>query len=244
MTQESEANGNWKPPYFTYATLNTFIDKKCGGVPPIPPRIDKTFIDNVAGGVQPLLLGALRLIGFIDEAGKVQPLLHEAASSPEKRKEIVRRWAENYYAEQITLANDNATSQMLAESFAKSDYQGSTLRKAIVFYLSLTDDLDLPKSPHFKAPKQPSASTARRKRQADEVSSVPRPEPAVSGEQKKVTLGSAGTVTIFVDVRWLDLPEETFTALRKAIREIETLSTDLVPPQTAEKIDSDAEDTT
>jgi len=230
MTEDDQAKKDWKAPYFTYATLNTFIDKKCAGGP-IPPQIDKTFIDNVAGGVQPLLLGALRLVGFITAGGLTKPLLHEAAESPEKRKAIMTAWATEFYADQIELAKSNATPQMLADSFAKSGYQGSTLRKAIVFYLSLTDDLELPKSPHFKAPKQPSTGATRRGRgkitypMTPETPVVPT-APSVSGERVDITLPGAGTVTIFVDVKWFALPDESFTALRNAIREIEALGAD------------------
>lgn len=74
------------------------------------------------------------------------------------------------YACQLDLAEQNATSQMLFESFAGHGYTGSTLRKAIVFYLSLVEYLGLPNSPHFRAPKQSATPTAKRRFRLSRVS--------------------------------------------------------------------------
>jgi hypothetical protein len=51
-------------------------------------------------------------------------------------------------------------------------------------------------------------------------------------ERRDVRLGSAGTVSIIVNVRWLDLSDEQFTALRKLIKDIEALGQ---PGDTAEE---------
>lgn len=228
MSDTDQAGSGWKAPYVGYSTLVNFIDKKCGENP-IPPQIDKTFIDNVAGGVQPMLLGALKTIGFIRDDGGVEPLLEKAASSPDQRKEILKTWAEGFYADQLGLAQKNATAQMLTTSFGPSGYTGSTLRKAMGFFLTLVDDVGLPKSPHFKLPKQ--TPSPRKKKDAD-VETPPAVTPAppgagtsgTAGEKTVVSLGDAGTVTVFVDVRWLTLPDETFTTLRKAIRDLQGLA--------------------
>jgi hypothetical protein len=42
-------------------------------------------------------------------------------------------------------------------------------------------------------------------------------------ERRHVTLGQAGTVSISVNVRWLDLSDDQFTKLRKLIKDIEAL---------------------
>lgn len=70
----------------------------------------------------------------------------------------------------------------------------------------------------------------------DEVVPPPPRVPAFdvpSGERVEVKLGAAGTVTAYVDVRWLELPDQTFTKLRQAIRAIEDLAyEDSVPSST------------
>ena len=54
---------------------------------------------------------------------------------------------------------------MLWESFSEHGFNGSTLRRAVIFYLALSQDLGLPLSPHFKSPKAPpSAGGGPRKR--------------------------------------------------------------------------------
>ena len=59
----------------------------------------------------------------------------------------------------------------------------------------------------------------------NETPTPPQNPPARSGsgEQVVIDLGDAGTVSINVDVRWLSLPDETFTKLRQGIRDLEAL---------------------
>jgi hypothetical protein len=227
----------WNPPYIAYATLANFLDNKLG-TNPLPPRIDRGFLDSYAGSVQAQLLSALRLMGFIGDQGEVLEPLREATRSPDLRKKVIRDWALNFYREQVELARQNATAQMLYETFSRQKYSGSTLRKAIVFYLSLTDDVGLPKSPHFRPPRQTSPrlpqkpATRRPPARGGQRPLVEQASGAVSGiqsagpeqgERKVITLGDAGTVTITVNVRWLDLPDQTFSKLRSTIRVLEAL---------------------
>jgi hypothetical protein len=56
--------------------------------------------------------------------------------------------------------------------------------------------------------------------------SAPRPPSGMDGkatERRDISLGDAGSVTVIVNVRWLDLPEDQFTRLRKLIKDIEAL---------------------
>lgn len=230
---DDQANGEWKPPYASYVTLTNFVDKKCGDNP-LPPQIDKTFLDNMAGGTQSILLATLKMVDFIDEDNNVTMKLREAAGAPAKRKEHLKSWAQDFYSEQLALAAKNATAQMLHQSFAKSGYTGSTLRKAIVFYLSLVDDLGLPNSPHFKPPKQSPAGKPRGKNSGK--ATPPKPDEqqearqktdesdAPSGDRRDFVIGNYGSVTLFADVPWLRLDAETFTKLRGVISALEDLA--------------------
>jgi hypothetical protein len=232
---ESEKVATWRAPYVSHETLVNFIEKKLGSNP-LPPRVDRGFLDNYAGSVQPLLLGTLRTVGLINDEGVVLDPLREAAKDPDERRRVLKAWAEEFYAEQIQLARQNATAQQLLETFSRHGYSGSTLRKAIVFYLALSDDLDLPKSPHFKPPRQqPLAGGGNngggpRKGRRAKPSTPPSP-PAVNeaaghaqhAERKTVSFGHAGSVTVEVNVRWLDLPEEVFLGLRKVVDDLAQL---------------------
>lgn len=234
MADDSANQHEWKPPYVAYTTLVGLIDNKLG-TNPLPPRIDRGFLDSYAGSVQAMLLSTLRVMGLIDDQGNVLEPLRAATQQPGLRKSVFRAWAVEFYAEQQTLAGQNATAQMLHESFAKRKITGSTLRKAVVFYLSLVDDVGLDKSPHFKPPRQtnPSGGKPRKRPTPTAVAEAVSPpsETSSSAETMVLQLGEAGTVTVSVDVKWLQLPMDKFTRLRQILAELEFLSDSDAPPE-------------
>jgi hypothetical protein len=231
VSEPDQDDKAWRAPYMSYETLANFFDKKIGDNP-VPPRIDTQFLDNYAGSVRPLLIATLKTLGMLDDNNRVLEPLREAVRSPDSRKAVLRAWAHDFYAEQIALAGQHATAQMLWESFSKrGGPTGSTLRRAVIFYLALARDTGLPLSTHFKAPKAapPSQKTPRpqlqpppREAKASQHD-VDTPDEGAAYERRDVTLGTAGSVTIIVNVRWLDLSEDQFTKLRKLIKDIEAL---------------------
>jgi len=218
-----------KAPYLSLTTLANFFERWGNG--PIPPRIDKSALDKYSGGTQALLMSALRLMGYVNQEGHVLPALREAVHDLDARKAHLDQWARRFYARQLELAEQSATSQMLHESFATYGYNGSTLRKAVVFYLSLVEYLGLPNSPHFKAPKQSATPTSRRRKPAPatrpltDLSTAHSPPPAQSrGEVTVVRIGSLATIAVNVEAQWMKLPVETITAMREAIAKLEALA--------------------
>jgi hypothetical protein len=183
---------------------------------------------------QAILMATLRQIGYVDSEGKVQPALRAAVTDHAARKAHLTGWARQFYATQLQLAEDGGTAGMLYESFATSGFSGSTLRKAIVFYLGLVDYLGLPNSPHFRAPKQ-SATPSNRKRGArtkappdeapPETPAPLAPPVASKGETTLVRIGDLATITITVDAQWMKLPIATITSMREAIADLEALDT-------------------
>jgi len=227
--EDEQPQEPWKAPYMSYETLSNFLDKKIGENP-IPPRIDTYFLDNYAGSVRPLLIATLKTIGMIDENNHVLEPMRTAARSPESRKAVLKAWAEPFYPRQIALGEQHATAQMLWESFSKRGFNGSTLRRAVLFYLALAKDVELPVSVHFKAPKASTPSSRSRNRvdqgEGRDTGNHARRDPPprnAAPEEREIHLGEAGTVTVLVDVRWLDLPDAKFTKLRQIIRELEAL---------------------
>ncbi len=218
-----------KAPYLSLTTLLNFFEKWADG--PIPPRIDKSALDSYSGGTQATLLSTLRLIGYVNPQGQVLPSLRDAINDPAARKAHLDQWARWFYADQIALAENNATPQMLQESFAPYGYTGSTLRKAIVFYLALVEYLGLPNSPHFRAPKQGATPTAKRRpRIASPEPTRPGPvlvpnAPTPRGDVTVVHIDDLATITITVDAQWMKLPVETITSMREAIAQLEALDT-------------------
>lgn len=223
MPEDAVAEDPWKAPYLSYETYSGVFERKLGAGA-VPPRIDSNFLDNYAGSVRPLIIAALKTTGMIGEQNEVLPPLREAVKDSESRKRLLRRWAQDFYSEQLALAERDGTASMLWETFAKHGYSGSTLRKAVVFYLALVEDLGLPNSLFFKAPKaqQPSnGRSARRGRAKINDSSAATPaqslvdDPApgvpaagqnrVSGDTYTVDLDSGGQVSVVVDVNLFDL---------------------------------------
>jgi len=217
-----------KPPYLSLTTLLNFFERWGDG--PIPPRIDKSALDRYSGGTQAQLLSTLRQMGYVDSEGVVLPPLRDAVKDEDARKAHLESWARYCYADQLALAEQNATAQMLHESFARFGYRGSTLRKAVVFYLSLVDYLGLANSPHFRPPKQAATPTARRRIRPTSPSDAPDPRPvpthrAPQGETTVVAIGDLATITVTVDAQWMKLPVETITSMREAIAMLEALAT-------------------
>jgi len=233
MTSDDAQEDSWKAPYMSYATLINFLDNKIGGGA-VPPRIDRPFLDNYAGSVQLLLIASLKTIGLIDDNSNVTERLRVAVRGPESRQAVLKSWAGEFYREQIDLATQNATAQMLWESFSRRGFNGSTLRRAVIFYLALADDLQLPVSAFFKPPKAPSriAPSERKAKEKpaeqaafheDHRDPSAAPPRAVGAETRIVNLGNPGKVTVIVEVRWLDLPDAKFAKLREIIRDLEAL---------------------
>lgn len=218
-----------KPPYLSFTTFANFFDKMAEG--PIPPRLDKSLLERYSGGTQTLLMSALRLMRYVDQYGTVLPALRDSVSDVGERKAYLERWARQFYAEQLKLAEANDTAQKLHESFAERGYSGSTLRKAVVFYLALVDYLGLPNSPYFKPPKQSGTPTSKRRPRpvqppsTDRTPPPPTFTPASRGETTVVQIDDVATITINVDAQWMKLPVDTITAMRSAIAELEALGT-------------------
>lgn len=230
MPDEPTISPDDKPPYLSLTTLLNFLDRWGDG--PIPPRIDKSALDTYSGGTQAILMSTLRNMGLVGPEGQVLPALRQAVTDPEYRREHLAGWAKRFYATQLELAEQGATAQMLQESFATYGYSGSTLRKAIVFYLALVEYLGLPNSPHFRAPKQGATAPSRRRLKANrtpeqriEEAFAPAPRRAPAGDETVVRIGDLATITISVDAQWMKLPVETITAMREAIGTLEALGT-------------------
>jgi hypothetical protein len=197
--QEAEQAKDWKPPYVSFQTVMGLIDRLAKG--PIPPRIDKGYLDNYSGGVIASLLATLRTLGLIEEDGRVRDELKDMVARPEARKVHVLRLLGELYPEQLELAKENATSQQLEESFRKSGLQGSTLRKAIVFYLDAVKFAEAPNSPHFKAPRQSSGAARKGKGKPADTGNGERQNdspPPATGDTYTVNLPGGGSVTLTV----------------------------------------------
>lgn len=214
MTKPNDTAAVDRPaiPYLPFDTFRNFIDGLSGR--PLPPRIDRSLMAGMAGGTQTLLLGALSAFGLIGDNREVrQPFAELVRAEPDQRQELMARLLRETYPEALALAERHATADQLAESFrATSGYQGSTLRKAITFFLNMAKYAQVEVSPFFRAPAQNNTgrkTTARRTRAvpASETAPMPAAAPVTTApvESLSLELGSGGTVTMSCSVSFLSL---------------------------------------
>ncbi len=249
---DNDNGAAFKPPWLAFKTLLGFLEAL--GDKPLPPKIDRSMMGSKSGNDQAQLLAALKGFGFIRQDNGVEPLLMEFASGKEaERKAIVRHLVLDNYPKQVEVSEQNGTEALLFESFSDVfGVQGDTRRKAVTFFLQAARWTGIPLSPHFPQTRMGSGRRASpgRKRVQKRSGAARRKKPPTatqSGgteETKTIELGDAGSVTLTVDVRWLELPDETFTALREAIRTLEALGVEPdaedeeVGPEEDEEVDS------
>ena len=155
---------------------------------------------------RPLDDGGYELIG---ESNEVKRQLIELCADEDSFAEGLRSILNRYYVDQVELGRSQGTPGQLAESFAPSGYSGSTLRKAVTFFLHAAKAAELPLSPHFRPPKaSPTPNRARRTKTSRPVDPAPSPstgQSAPAAESHTIELASGGTVTVSCSTSFLAL---------------------------------------
>jgi hypothetical protein len=234
---------SFKPPYMSFQTFWNFIAEL--GSKPLPPRIDRSLMGSKSGTDQNNLTAALttfQLVKVVNGASEVQPRLRELAEGDEaQRKALLADLVREFYPKPLAVSEANDTEAALHDAFrdAYDLNAAETRRKCETFFLHALRVAELPISPHFKqtrpgsgAPGTPKPRKATKPRRAAD----PKPDgngggivnpPAGSGAAEVVTVdfGDAGSVVLHVDVRWLQLDDDTFAELRKNVNAMKALAT-------------------
>lgn len=136
------------PPYFPFKTLtNLLVRMETEG---IPRRLDRGYLSNMAGGTIAQFLTGLRALGLIDEEERPLPRLVALVEAGEDRPQQIGQLIRERYPWAVELGEARATHQELEEAFRAHGPSGSTLRKAVGFYLAAARYSGLPLSPFFK----------------------------------------------------------------------------------------------
>jgi len=174
---DNEANG-FTPPYLPFSNITGLLQRmrETGA----PGRIDRSYLSWLPGINQTYLMAALRDFGLTDEKGYLSPKLKDLISaSLEEEKAAIAELVKSYYSEVFELGM-NATQAQLEGVFRdKYGVKGSTLRKAITFFLKGSEYGGVPVSPHFKSPRTASTpASARRgsRKKGDAYKPPGRPE--------------------------------------------------------------------
>lgn len=217
--------------------LETYRETGLGG-----GSIDTTVLARLSLGdeIARRVAQALRILDLIDDQGKPTNNLiaFKQASSSEYKQVLAAQLYDVYAPVFAVLGKDLAgkTNSQIEDAFRT--FRPESLRKRMVtLFLGLCDYTGIitalprgkpgPKkgAPRKATPKPRDGSTPN----LSPFSSFPPPPPQRDGEVFAVKIGEVGTVTMIVNVRWLELPDETLLALRKVTADLRSLGADESP---------------
>ena len=147
-TKKTEA-----PPYVAFSTFLSFI--KGLATAGVPSRIDKSLLRNMSGGNQSALLAALKWFDLIDDAGLHSKPLEVLVSAGDDAGTVLRDMLPTAYKFMSDGSIDlgRATGAQLEEKFRAYGVSGSTIAKAMAFFISACKEAGIPMSAHIKLPK-------------------------------------------------------------------------------------------
>ena len=167
-----------RPPYTSYRSFETLISELREHAV-MPAVIDRSFLSKRSGSEQSALIATLKFFDLVDDQQVPTHLLHEYVKADEEEgKAILKAMMERSY----TFIMDgsfnlkNATSSQMAAKFRECEVSGSTLAKAIAFFLSAAKTAGIVVSLHVKAPSS-SSNGSTKKRQ---VKAPPAPEAPIA----------------------------------------------------------------
>lgn len=149
----SETKKADSPPYIAFSTFIKFINglSETG----IPSRIDKSLLGTMSGANQSALISTLKWFNLIDDVGAHGPQLEGFVNAGDERGVLLRAMLSEAYEfmadGSINLAK--ATGAQLEEKFRAYGLSGSTIVKAMAFFLSACKEAGIQVSAHIKLPK-------------------------------------------------------------------------------------------
>lgn len=175
------------PAYGSYKTLTSFLnDIREGGAAHIPHKVDRSLMSKLSGSVANETIATLKFLGLIDaESGKTtEEFEHFALASDLDRKQVLAGMLKKSYDFIFNSSFDveRATSSMVAEQFRQKGISGSTLARAISFFLSAAKEAGIKVSPNIKPPSTPKNGGSKAKKEKQDA--PPPPADMDSGGNK------------------------------------------------------------
>lgn len=207
------------PVYVPYTTFVSALDSlKRDGIPGTG-KIDKSLWDSQSGAIQGQLLLAFRFLGLIDEHNKVLPALPPlVAGSPDDRKPILRKIITEKYDKIVALDLNTITQGQLDEAMRSYGIGGSTLLRAVRFFVKACQETDIPISNRVATSSRtqngtPAPRPARRRtngnaRRTDGDSAPPPAPPPAASTWEEQLLGKFPAF----DPNWPDALKEKWFA--------------------------------
>ena len=149
ITDKLQDGRQSSPPYVSYLTFKNLLDWL--GTEGVPLRFDRSFWSKrYSGSIGPQLMSGLRFLGLLID-DKPTPLIESLVNANgEDRKESLRDIYRKAYDTVNFDALPRATPAMLTEWFGAYSIDGTTLRKAVSFFINALKDADEPLSNSLK----------------------------------------------------------------------------------------------
>jgi hypothetical protein len=223
-----EAEKVQKPPYGSFATLQNQLQKldEHG----LPNQIDSSLFRSLSGSTVGVLLSTLRYLNFIDDAGKptghfvetLEALNKDEASQKAAWAKVVRNSYPFMFDGRVPLGN--ATTSQVEQAFRDQGITGSTITKAVSFFLSAAEAAGIEVSKHVKVPKPKPQGSRVAKKKTREASGAADPTPQTIGRvssdglhpfvrgllQELPTHGQSVEFALAKRVNWLEIAARTF----------------------------------
>ena len=169
------------PAYCSFKSFNTFLDarREDGHVTDV---VDRSLMTNFAGSTAGELLAALKYLGMLNDKGAPTELyVRYVPADSETRVPMLAgamRAAYPFVFQTEGFNIERATSAQMAEQFRAQGVSGSTLTRAIMFFLAAARQAGIKVSPNIKAPLSTSNYVRRRTPVVPPVTSPPAVSPA------------------------------------------------------------------
>lgn len=139
------------PMYGSYRSFNNFVEH-LRQHPPMPSRIDKSSMAHLNYGTQQALMAGMRFLSLLGEGdvptGKLEALVDaDEAGRPAVMLSLLQRAYPYFWAEGFDLTR--ATHGQIVEKIrTEGNVSGSTIEKALGFFLAAADAAGVKLSPH------------------------------------------------------------------------------------------------
>lgn len=236
-----------RAPYASMGSVQKVIEKnRQVGLPTV--NLLKLQQIGVTEALAPRTLFALEALGFYGSDGNITPEFDALRKVPDHDfKPRLAALLREAYAPILEVLDPATATQTDVENAFRGFEPTGQISRMVQLFMQLMAYADImPEvkrrpgpAPSQQAPRstrnKPSSERGRPGRSGPDVKpedeqqperpASPPPHPADSrpAERRDISLGDAGTVTVIVNVQWLDLTDDQFTKLRKLIKDIESL---------------------
>ncbi|MGI4900732.1 MAG: hypothetical protein ACRYG5_03570 [Janthinobacterium lividum] len=180
------------PAYGSYRSLVTFFNSRRDDGH-ITDVVDRSLMRNFSGSTANELLATLRFFKMINEKGvPAQRYKAVVTADDGARKELMQQILRDSYPFIFAAPGfdvERATADQVATQFRAQGISGSTLSRAVAFFLAAAEDAGVKVSPHIKPPPMPRSGNPKPKKETPARPNVG--EDLGAGERKEsVPIGS------------------------------------------------------